>query len=251
MFNPVLDNLILSLQYPNGQTRKTCHQAIERLVCMPEPILTYEILEEYIIPILLDLCAVDRIADEMKSDSLSCLLRLVGMQKSDSSVIKNYAVKSSHVRTSILRVWLEQSAIAITADLPDQNNSQGMNNNYQTHHHLLSPTSSFHLRQLCASLTPHLVQQMSSTQIEEDVIPRLVELAGDNVWGVRKAVAEVLAEITKRCSMKVRKERLIKLFQDFLEDRSRWVRMAAYHNLAAFIGALSAEEPVKEVMRIL
>ena len=73
LFNPVLDNLILSLQYPNGQTRKTCHQAIERLVCMPEQILTYEILEEFIIPILLDLCAVDRIADEMKSDSLSCL----------------------------------------------------------------------------------------------------------------------------------------------------------------------------------
>ena len=244
----MLDNLILSLQYPNGQTRKTCHQAIERLVCMPEQILSYEILEEFIIPVLLNLCAVDRIADEVKSDSLSCLIRLVGMQKTNISnnptgqiTSRQYAVQSPHVKTQILRTWLEQSAIALSYDGFDHNPlSSGSS--------MLSPTSSFHLRQLCASLTPHLVQQMNAVQIEEDVVPRLVELAGDNVWGVRKAVAEILSEITKKCLKKARKEKLTKVFQDLLEDRSRWVRMAAYHNLAGFISSLSAEEPVCEVM---
>ena len=190
---------------------------------------------------------------------------MVGMQKGEfkndntnNTNSKNFAVKSSHIKNMILRTWLEQSAISLSSDLPfgtDSSQTSPVGAMHHHHHHtgasLLSPTSSFHLRQLCASLTPHLVQQMNAVQIEEDVIPRLIELASDNVWGVRKAVAEVLSEITKKCSIRVRQERLIKLFQELLEDRSRWVRMAGYHNLAGFISALSSEEPFCQVMRIL
>ena len=83
---------------------------------------------------------------------------------------------------------------------------------------------------------------MTPKQIEETIYPRVLTLSTDNVWGVRRAMADVIPEIISKCDRKLRHEKFIDIFQSLLNDKSRWVRMTAYGKLASFILALSVDE---------
>lgn len=110
-----------------------------------------------------------------------------------------------------------------------------------------SSTTSFHLRQLCASLTGDLVGQMTSHDINTLVLPRFLELADDKVWGVRKNITEAMVAVTLKCDKKTRRDILIPLYEKMLDDKSRWVRMAAFSCLSKFILAtLNFSEVIDE-----
>ena len=48
-------------------------------------------------------------------------------------------------------------------------------------------------------------------------------LCEDGVWGVRNACAECFVQVSRVCSMQVRRTNLTQLFVDLLCDQSRWV----------------------------
>ena len=66
-------------------------------------------------------------------------------------------------------------------------------------------------------------------------------LARDEIWGVRKASVESLAEVAAAMPLTVRTNQLVALFDDFHGDGSRWVRIAACQALGPFIATLPSE----------
>jgi serine/threonine-protein phosphatase 4 regulatory subunit 1 len=68
-------------------------------------------------------------------------------------------------------------------------------------------------------------------------------LCRDEVWGVRKACAEVFLSVACTCSLHTREYSLTPAFSELLADASRWVRMAAFCVLGPFISTF-AEPPI-------
>ena len=66
-------------------------------------------------------------------------------------------------------------------------------------------------------------------------------LARDEIWGVRKASVESLAEVAGVMPLEVRTGALEKLMHEFHSDGSRWVRISACQALGPFIAALPSE----------
>ena len=63
-------------------------------------------------------------------------------------------------------------------------------------------------------------------------------LARDEIWGVRKASVESLAEVAAALPLEVRTGQLVPLFKSFHDDGSRWVRIAACQALGPFLATL-------------
>lgn len=64
-------------------------------------------------------------------------------------------------------------------------------------------------------------------------------MCSDEVYGVRKACAEVITYVSCACSLDIRKELLAPAFVKLLQDDSRWVRIAAYQSLGPFISTFA------------
>lgn len=64
-------------------------------------------------------------------------------------------------------------------------------------------------------------------------------MCSDEVYGVRKACAEVITYVSCACSLDIRKELLAPAFVKLLEDDRRWVRIAAYQSLGPFISTFA------------
>jgi len=54
-------------------------------------------------------------------------------------------------------------------------------------------------------------------------LSKFAGLCEDGVWGVRNACAECFVQVSRVCSMHVRRTDLTQLFVDLLCDQSRWV----------------------------
>lgn len=64
-------------------------------------------------------------------------------------------------------------------------------------------------------------------------------MCSDDVYGVRKACAEVITYVSCASSLGIRKELLTPAFVKLLQDESRWVRIAAYQSLGPFISTFA------------
>ena len=211
----------------------------------------------------------DKSVDEMKTDNISFLMKLMSAKR-----YNDFLVKSQGNKNKIVSIWLENSSVLPITSCIDGLSSNASSGSSSTalsssalsssvshlHNHrssspfadslhlstsnfpTISASNTFHVRQMCASLTPHIVCQMTPKQIEETIYPRVLTLSTDNVWGVRRAMADVIPEIISKCDRKLRHEKFIDIFQSLLNDKSRWVRMTAYGKLASFILALSVDE---------
>ena len=76
-------------------------------------------------------------------------------------------------------------------------------------------------------------------------------LARDEIWGVRKASVESLAEVATVMPVEVRNGTLVELFRDFHDDGSRWVRIAACQALGPFIATLPTESISADLLALL
>ena len=70
-------------------------------------------------------------------------------------------------------------------------------------------------------------------------LEKFYTLCQDELWGVRKACAEVFMSISRVVSQSKRRHDLGALFVNLLQDESRWVRMAAFQALGPFISTFS------------
>jgi serine/threonine-protein phosphatase 4 regulatory subunit 1 len=66
-----------------------------------------------------------------------------------------------------------------------------------------------------------------------------VDLCEDDIWGVRKACAEVFMSVSCACTLQTRKKNLAPVFANLLVDQSRWVRISAYKTLGPFISTFA------------
>ena len=70
-------------------------------------------------------------------------------------------------------------------------------------------------------------------------LEKFYTLCQDELWGVRKACAEVFMSISRVVSQSKRRHDLGALFVNLLQDESRWVRMAAFQALGPFISTFA------------
>eukprot|EP01062_Namystynia_karyoxenos_P058370 TRINITY_DN49931_c0_g1_i1.p1 TRINITY_DN49931_c0_g1~~TRINITY_DN49931_c0_g1_i1.p1 ORF type:complete len:707 (+),score=222.25 TRINITY_DN49931_c0_g1_i1:107-2122(+) len=84
-----------------------------------------------------------------------------------------------------------------------------------------------HLGKLCSTVGPEAAV--------ERILPIYQPLAKDMIWGVRKACAEAIVEISEGVTSEARKGAVTQIFRSFIDDISRWVRVAAYQKLGPFL----------------
>uniref|UniRef100_A0A7S2RQB2 Uncharacterized protein n=1 Tax=Mucochytrium quahogii TaxID=96639 RepID=A0A7S2RQB2_9STRA len=77
---------------------------------------------------------------------------------------------------------------------------------------------------------------------KERLLPAFIRLAGDPVWGVRKACADSLALVAEQLDEETRAKELVQLSNDFATDPSKWVRSALSQRLGRFIASLPADK---------
>lgn len=70
------------------------------------------------------------------------------------------------------------------------------------------------------------------------MFPLYCHLAADTIWGVRKAAADNIVEISQLTSLETRISTLIPILLTLLQDISQWVHKAASQKLGPFIVAL-------------
>lgn len=66
-----------------------------------------------------------------------------------------------------------------------------------------------------------------------------MDLCEDEIWGVRKACAEVFMSVSCTCTLQTRKQSLAPVFANLLVDQCRWVRLFAYKTLGPFISTFA------------
>ena len=71
-----------------------------------------------------------------------------------------------------------------------------------------------------------------------------VDLCNDKIWGVRKAAAIALADVSKRAHEENRSSDLMQIFEQLNEDVSRWVKSALLESLGPFIASFIGDSQV-------
>jgi len=67
------------------------------------------------------------------------------------------------------------------------------------------------------------------------IVPVFRKLSQDGIWSVRKACVEVLPDVSKLCSNEMKNTQILKLFDKFSRDQSKWVKVAAFQYFGPFI----------------
>eukprot|EP00731_Ephydatia_muelleri_P027013 Em0018g1113a len=99
----------------------------------------------------------------------------------------------------------------------------------------LASDVTFHVRKGLAMCLRDLCPVLEQGTVDNSVLPLFLNLCQDEVWGVRKACAEVYTEVASSCTMENRYTALTPAFLKLLRDDSKWVRKAAYQTLGPFI----------------
>ena len=97
----------------------------------------------------------------------------------------------------------------------------------------------FAVRKTCALNLPQIINIVGSDATENLLLPELKHLSNDSVWGVRKISAESITAFSEKVSYRTRRETLAPLYINFLQDNSRWVKIAAFQNLGKFIATFA------------
>ena len=99
----------------------------------------------------------------------------------------------------------------------------------------LADDTGFSVRKTVAAHLGTLSKTIGPANAVEFIFPLYKTLATDMIWGVRKACAESIADISEALTGEVREGPLAQIFDKFLEDISRWVRVAASNNLGRYL----------------
>jgi serine/threonine-protein phosphatase 4 regulatory subunit 1 len=98
----------------------------------------------------------------------------------------------------------------------------------------LTDDVSFSVRKMVASNLSKISTVIGKQETVTFLFPCYLQLSKDEIWGVRKACAESLCNMSE-CVPKEFRHNLFEIFERFTEDVSRWVRVAAYQQLGQLI----------------
>ena len=94
-------------------------------------------------------------------------------------------------------------------------------------------TTAFHLHLVC--------EAVGEENTLERVLPVFLQLCRDDFWGVRKACAESIVDVSKIVRTSVESQaQLVEVMLRLLDDSSKFVKTAAFKNLGIFVSTLSS-----------
>jgi hypothetical protein len=105
----------------------------------------------------------------------------------------------------------------------------------------LADETEFKIRKAVASVLGNLSQRLSKQGFKNRILPIYYKLSKDKVWGIRRCCAENWIHIAKLCEPEVVKENLLVLYNDFLKDKSRWVKQTAMQHLGRILAEMPKE----------
>ena len=103
----------------------------------------------------------------------------------------------------------------------------------------LAEDDNFRVRKAVALHLADIIRTCIPEVNEERLLPMFLTLAYDEIWGVRKACAESIMEMSRALDEDGRLS-LVRTMCSLLEDDTRWVSDSAYENLGQFITTLPA-----------
>jgi len=106
----------------------------------------------------------------------------------------------------------------------------------------LSEDMSFSVRKTVACNSGKICKVVEAEYSCQKLFPVYLALSRDDIWGVRKACAESICQMSEGITPEYRTTALFEIFERFTEDVSRWVRVAAYQQLGAFISTYQKGE---------
>ena len=83
-----------------------------------------------------------------------------------------------------------------------------------------------------------LCQVLPAESDKSALLETYIKLCSDRVWAIRKACADVLPDIARVADMQLRVHQLVPIFDEFCQDVSTWVQIAALQQLGPFIALL-------------
>uniref|UniRef100_A0A7S0EVE1 TOG domain-containing protein n=1 Tax=Hanusia phi TaxID=3032 RepID=A0A7S0EVE1_9CRYP len=113
----------------------------------------------------------------------------------------------------------------------------------------LAEDSMFRVRKAAALYIGKVSRWGSRDYAVNVLLPVYLKLADDEIWGVRKACADSLADMAASITSEMRGKHILPLFDKLATDVSRWVRNAAFQHLGPLIATLSSEEVTPKLLQ--
>merc|ERR1712137_549382 len=106
----------------------------------------------------------------------------------------------------------------------------------------------FRVRKAIAFAMVGASEQLDQEKVDNEIVPVFLELTADEIWGVRKACAESIVPIAMAASPEVRVQKLIGVYEGLIKDSSRWVRNSSYQHLGPFIATLDKDSVSSQLL---
>eukprot|EP01062_Namystynia_karyoxenos_P033497 TRINITY_DN24671_c0_g1_i1.p1 TRINITY_DN24671_c0_g1~~TRINITY_DN24671_c0_g1_i1.p1 ORF type:complete len:638 (+),score=279.02 TRINITY_DN24671_c0_g1_i1:100-1914(+) len=114
----------------------------------------------------------------------------------------------------------------------------------------LSSDASFSVRRTVGSNMGNIMSVVGTEVACAQLLPIYLTLCGDDIWGVRKACAEHICEVSRSVTADIRKGRLSDAFMKLADDASRWVKVSAMQNLGGFIHTFAREDVPAQLIKL-
>mmetsp|Transcript_60521 Transcript_60521/g.192103 ORF Transcript_60521/g.192103 Transcript_60521/m.192103 type:complete len:622 (+) Transcript_60521:182-2047(+) len=105
----------------------------------------------------------------------------------------------------------------------------------------MAQDEAFRVRKAVALCVPKVCKEVRADVVQEILLPTFLALSQDEIWSVRKACAESLGELAVVVPPQVCQDHLVDVFENFANDVSHWVRTAAFHQLGPLIAQLGGD----------
>ncbi|CEG36607.1 Protein phosphatase 2A regulatory subunit A and related proteins [Plasmopara halstedii] len=242
---PLLEPLVCDVEYVVRQHVALQFPLLCQFLVEANVDVGYNLLLEKLIPLVSKLVSDDQ--HEVRSAASESLVEMAALIKQED--------QGQHVLTIVLPLAHDDdneqfriSAVSLYNGLAEHFGSELCQQFCVPELISLSEDPVFRVRKSTALSFPNVCKTAGVEMSRERLIPVFLRLAKDDIWGVRKACAECFVNVALALAPVDRGPLLIPLLESFINDSSRWVRMAAYQSLGPFLVALPYDQITDELV---
>ncbi|KAI9914924.1 hypothetical protein PsorP6_007749 [Peronosclerospora sorghi] len=242
---PLLETLVCDVEYVVRQHVAQQFPPLCQFLVEAEPEVGYKVLLDKLIPLVTKLVSDDQ--HEVRTAASESLVDMAALVKLED--------QGQHVLTIVLPLAHDDeseqfriSAVALYNGLAEHFGAELCQQFCVPELISLSEDPVFRVRKSTALSFPNVCKTAGVELSRERLIPAFQRLAKDDIWGVRKACAECFVNVTLALAPADRGPIMTPMFESFIYDSSRWVRMAAYQSLGPFLAALEKEQVTDELV---
>ncbi|RLN56095.1 hypothetical protein BBJ29_006728 [Phytophthora kernoviae] len=242
---PLLEPLVCDVEYVVRQHVALQFPPLCRFLLEVDPDTGYRVLLEKLIPLVTKLVSDEQ--HEVRSAASESLVEMAALVKPED--------QGQHVLTIVLPLAHDDdneqfriSAVTLYNGLAEHFGPELCQQFCVPELISLSEDPVFRVRKSTALSFSNVCKTAGQELSRERLVPAFQRLAKDDIWGVRKTCAECMVSIALALAPTDRGPLLIPLFESFINDSSRWVRMAAYQSLGPFLAALEKDQITVELV---